>query len=110
GDELQYKTGFRWDFVIYSILPILLARYYQKRGFQDRLYSQLVSMYTIANAFWILLIRMPLSDRLANLSWFLIPVLIMYPLLTKRIFERQHFWIAGVLLVNVLITFYLNML
>lgn len=106
--QLQYKTGFRWDFVIFSVIPILLARYYQKKGYSNRLYSQLLSMYVISNAFWLLLIRIPFSDRLATLSWFLIPVLIMYPLLTKRIFEKQHFWIAGVLLVNVLVTFYLN--
>lgn len=108
ANNLQYKTGFRWDFVIFSVLPMVLARYYMKKGYSNRFYNQILSMYTIANAFWLLLIRMPFSDRLATLSWFLIPVLIMYPLLTKRIFEKQHFWIAGVLLVNVIITFYLN--
>ncbi len=105
----NYKTGFRWDFVLFSLFPILLAKYYMKQKYKDPLYSQLLSMYIISNAFWLLLIRMPFSDRMATLSWFLIPVLIMYPLLTKRIFEKQHFWIAGVLLVNMLITFTLNM-
>ncbi len=105
----HYKTGFRWDFVAYSVAPIILARYYKKRGYSNPFYNQIISLYTIVNAFWLLLIRMPFSDRLATLSWFLIPVLLMYPLLTKRIFEKQHFWIAGVLLINALITFTLNM-
>ena len=76
----------------------------------SNLMSTLVMVVLMVAAFWLLLIRMPFSDRLATLSWFLIPVLIMYPLLTIRIFEKQHFWIAGVLLVNVIITFYLNVL
>lgn len=105
----HYRTGFRWDFVAYSVAPIILAKYYKKKGYNSRFYDQVISLYTIVNAFWLLLIRMPFSDRLATLSWFLIPVLIMYPLLTKRIFEKQHFWIAGVLLINALITFTLNM-
>ena len=105
----HYKTGFRWDFVIFSVLPLALAWYYRKKGYNDPFYHQILSIYTICNAFWLLLIRMPFSDRLATLSWFLIPVIIMYPLLTKRIFEKQHFWIAGVLLANMLITITLNM-
>lgn len=109
GQSLLYKTGFRWDFVVFSLLPIALAHYYKRKGYHDPFYEQMLSMYIIANAFWLLLIRMPFSDRLASLSWFLIPVLIMYPLLTKRIFEKQHFWIAGVLMINALITFTLNM-
>lgn len=75
-------VGFRWDFLLYSMMPILLAFYIIiKRGIRDKIYETLISTYVLANAFWVMIIRAQFSDRFAYLSWFLYPIVLVYPLL-----------------------------
>jgi hypothetical protein len=80
-----YKVGFRWDFVIYSLIPLVVGWYYiSKKLYNDHLYITIYSAYILANAFWILVIRAPFSDRFAYLSWFLLPIILVYPLLKNN--------------------------
>lgn len=109
-NELVYKTGFRVDFIIYSFLPILLSLYYKKKGYSNSFYSHLLSTYVLCNGFWLLLIRIPFTDRVAYLSWFLIPFIALYPLLTQRIVERQKLLVALIIFVLFGINFYLSVL
>ena len=53
------------------------------------LYEQVYRMYVLVNALWLLFIRVPYSDRFAYLSWFLIPFLLLYPVLNGRL-DTQH--------------------
>ena len=51
------KTGFRWDFLLYSSVPVIIGYYVIiKKGLRDRKYEILLNTYIIANAFWILII------------------------------------------------------
>jgi hypothetical protein len=85
-DARRYKVGFRWDFLAYSFIPVVAGWYYLiKKEFQDNFYSILYSAYLICNSFWVLVIRVPFSDRFAYLSWFLIPFILGYPLLYRNI-------------------------
>lgn len=82
--------GFRWEFLGYSAMPILLGYYsIVKRGLTDNWYSVLFSTYCLANAFWVIFIRAAFSNRFAYLSWFLYPVMIAYPLFLLRIWPDQ---------------------
>lgn len=77
-----YEKGFRWDFLLYSLAPIAIAYYYiYKIKISDSFYLSLVKTYLLANSVWLLAIRMDYSDRLAYLSWFLIPLLSLYPVI-----------------------------
>ena len=107
GDgENTYRTGFRVDFILYSCAPILLGYYYiYQRHFEDLKYKQLYNTYILANIFWILVIRASYSDRFAYLSWFLYPVLLMYPLLKQRIVPKQNGKIALILLLQEVFTY-----
>lgn len=81
------RTGFRWDFLAYSALPIYLGYYYiYKLRFQSDFYQIVYRTYLAANAVWLIVIRVPFTDRFAYLSWFLFPILLFYPLLTKQLF------------------------
>lgn len=83
-----YKIGFRWDFLTYSMLPIILGWYYIfTLNFKNEFYEFLYRMYLTANGFWILVIRAAFSDRFAYLSWFLFPILLVYPLLSKQLYR-----------------------
>lgn len=80
----SYKTGFRMDFIIYSVIPILIAYYYTKKAQAiSSLYHQIYRTYILANAFWLLVIRMTYTDRMAYLSWFLIPYIVLYPIISN---------------------------
>ena len=82
NENSGYKTGFRWDFIAYSLIPIVIGLWMRKREFfNDRFFNLVFGTYIVANGFWLLVIRMPFSDRVAYLSWFLFPLVILYPLL-----------------------------
>lgn len=100
ADWQGYKVGFRWDFLLYSSLPILIGYYYIFRlNFKSEFYEFVYRMYLAANGFWILVIRANFSDRFAYLSWFLYPVLLVYPLLNKQLYQNSEFQARNVNLV-----------
>lgn len=80
-----YNVGFRWDFVVYSV-GILAVGFYYKSIFlvKDRFYDAVLCAFLAGNAFWLLMIRISSSDRVAYLSWFIAPIIFMTPLLRWR--------------------------
>lgn len=107
--ETHYKTGFRVDFILYSFVPILFGLYYiLKLKIRDIIYSRLFSSYLIVNAIWLLVIRMNFTDRFAYLSWFLIPFIILYPLITYRLALNQRKLVGIVLLGMISFTLLMN--
>lgn len=99
-DMAQFShTGFRWDFLLYSAMPVLFTWYLTvKRNFNDRAFNIIAVTYILANAFWILVIRAAFSNRFAYLSWFMYPLVIAYPLLRFNIWPDQDRKTALILL------------
>ncbi len=90
-DDQFSSTGFRWDFLLYSMAAVNAGYYFiVKRKFEDKIYIQLFNIYVTANAFWILVIRASFSNRFAYLSWFLLAVIIFYPFFKKKFFNKQQ--------------------
>lgn len=83
-------TGFRWDFLLYSALPVAIGYFFIfKRHFKDEYYSWIYNIYLIANAFWIIVIRAEFSNRFAQISWFIMPLVLIYPFMKER-FWKNH--------------------
>lgn len=83
-------TGFRWDFLLYSSMPVLLIYYVNiKRKIRERVFDYLSVTYLLANSFWILVIRANYSNRFAYLSWFLYPLVLAYGLIRLHIWDDQ---------------------
>ena len=83
-------TGFRWDFLLYSCIPILMGWYVCiKKQIRDDWYKTLCITYTLCNAFWVIVIRAAFSNRFAYLSWFIYPVVIAYPLVNLPVWDDQ---------------------
>lgn len=115
GKELdiqeEIKVGFRWDFLVYSTTGVVAGAYYIfKRKFEDLFYNHVLIVYLIANGLWILIIRANFSNRFAYLSWFLLGLVIIYPLLKAHFFKKQHQVLGYVLLVYFLFTYVLSLL
>ncbi len=103
-------TGFRWDFLIYSMMPIILGYYVIiKKGIEDRTYTILLNTYTLANAFWVMVIRANFSNRFAYLSWFMYPIVLAYPLLKLDIWgEDQGKRTAQIMLAHIGFTWFMT--
>ena|SRR5690606_24851353 len=105
------STGFRWDFLIYGATGTFAGWYFIfKKGFKDTFYNRIYGTYLIANAFWILVITANFSNRFAYLSWFMLAVVIFYPILKKQFFAYQHQIFGAVLLLYFLFTYTMNLL
>lgn len=103
-------SGFRWDFLIYSTPPIIFAWYVLvKLRIKDDWYRILSIAYCIANAFWVLVIRMAFTNRFAYLSWFLYPILIAYPIINLPIWKDQDKKIGLTLAIYCSFTFFMQM-
>lgn len=84
------RTGFRWDFLLYSIFPVVMIWYItHRRSFNDPQFNIFANTYLLCNAFWIMVIRAAFSNRFAYLSWFLYPIVIAYPLFRMNIWKDQ---------------------
>lgn len=107
-------SGFRWDFLLYSAMPVWLIWYATvKKGIRDLVFNFLSVTYLLANSFWILVIRVNYSNRFAYLSWFLYPLVLAYGLIRLKIWEDQDRRIGFFLLAHAgftLIMFLLGML
>lgn len=103
-------AGFRFDFLLYSVMPIWLGYYaFIKKKVHDRIYEVLLTTYILANAFWVMVIRAPFSDRFAYLSWFLYPIVIAYPLLKVDIWGyKQGRMARNILLIHFAFTFFMD--
>ncbi|KAA5825594.1 EpsG family protein [Algibacter amylolyticus] len=104
--ETEIDTSFRWDFIFYSFFPVFAGWYFiVKKGFKDPFYSQLLNTYLICNTFWILVIRANFSNRFAYLSWFLMAIVIIYPVLKQSLFKYQQIMIAKIVTAYFMFTF-----
>ena len=93
------KIGFRYDFLLYSSMPVLMVWYMTiKRNFKDFTYYLVANTYILSNAFWIMIIRATYSNRFAYLSWFLYPIIIAYPLIRFNVWVDQDRKTALILL------------
>lgn len=93
------RTGFRWDFIIYSALPVAFYWYVCiAHRLRDGWYNIIATTYMLANAVWVMMIRIEYTNRFAYLSWFLMPVMIVYPLCNMKVWGRHQDSMAGMAL------------
>lgn len=101
-DEMKQfsQIGFRWDFLLYSAMPIILAWYiiFKRKIKVDLNYILLLGVYIYSNAFWLMVIRASFSNRFAYLSWFIYPLVLAYPLLKFPIWKMKQGLRTGLIL------------
>lgn len=83
-DSADTRIGrFRPDFVLYSAIPVVIGYVMEIRRQMklSKTYRTLIHFYTITNAIWMLCMYAQFSNRIAYLSWFVYPIVIIYPFL-----------------------------
>ncbi|WP_264512826.1 EpsG family protein [Flavobacterium sp. N1719] len=109
SEGVKLKVGFRWDFLLYSAVGVFVGWYFVfKKKFEDKFYHRILSMYLIANAFWVIVIKANYSNRFAYLSWFMLGVVIIYPFLKVKYFDNQNRIIAAVCIAYFTFTYLLE--
>ena len=110
-EEMFSSSGFRWDFLAYSAVPVLLTWLVNiMRRKRDGWFNIISITYILCNAFWVLVIRAEYSNRFAYLSWFLYPVVISYPFCNMKAWTNQNRMAGLTLLLYFLFTFIMNTL
>jgi hypothetical protein len=80
NNGVNYVTGFRLDFILYGAAPILVGYIYCiKRELKDNTYELMLRLYTLLNSVWMLCMYASFTNRIAYLSWFLYPYVLLYP-------------------------------
>lgn len=111
GEIVETSSTFRWDFLLYSAMAVSIAYYFiYIRKFKDQYYTWLFNIYLICNAFWIIVIRASYSNRIAQLSWFIMPIILIYPFMMKRFWRDHERYLGVALLVFYAFAFYYNII
>ena len=111
GETFQVSMTFRWDFLIYSALAVAIGYYFIfRRYYKDEYYHWIYNMFLITNTFWVLIIRAAYSNRFAQISWFIMPIVLIYPFLKKRFWVNHEKYLGYAIILFYLFTFYYNIL
>ena len=91
GSDWGGHTGFRFDFVIYSAMPVIMGYWVIiKQKIESEMYQFLLNLYLVTNSVWMLCMYANFTNRIAYLSWFLYPIVLIYPLLNLEIIPDQY--------------------
>ena len=74
--SVGYKSGFRIDFAVFTIIPIFIISYLKKNIKENFYMINMMKFYCIVASVYFIFIFIPYSDRIAGFSWFLIPSLL----------------------------------
>lgn len=83
-------SGFRIDFILYSAIPVLVGYIVvYKKGINSMMYNTILSLYLMTNSIWMMCMYASFTNRIAYLSWFLYPIVLIYPFLKENWGLRQ---------------------
>ena len=104
-----WYTGMRYDFVLYSFMPILIgwhAIFRKKIRIPE--YTFVFNLYLLLNSLWLLCMYANFTNRIASLSWGLYPIVVIYPFLSdKSSYLNKHKIFAFVMLLHLLFTLFM---
>lgn len=91
GGAHVYLTGFRPDFILYSAMPVWMGWYaVHKMKIQSLIYNTLLCTYLLCNSIWMLCMYASFTNRIAYLSWFMYPIVLIYPVLNEQWFGNRY--------------------
>lgn len=99
------KTGFRWDFILYSALPIVVGWYaIFRQKVKSIQYNFMLNIYLFTNAIWMLCMYVPFNNRIAYLSWCIYPIVLVFPFFNCHQMQHKKTMLNGVVWVQLLFT------
>ena len=85
--------GFRPDFILYSAAPVWIGYQFEMRNIYELsdTFKTLMHFYLTSNAIWMLCMYASFNNRIAYLSWFIYPIVVIYPYLDKGNTDSNRF-------------------
>ena len=104
------KSGFRIDFVIYSAMPVIVGYYilFKKKLRISKFYASLLNLYMGTNSVWMLCMYASFTNRIAYLSWFLYPVVLIYPFLNENLGPSRYRTFSKIMLAHLGFTLFMQ--
>ena len=85
-----YVSGFRPDFILYGAIPIFVGYHYiSRRKIESDTYNFLWCTYTMTNCVFLLCMYGHFINRIAYLSWLMLPFVLLYPVLYSEWEDKQ---------------------
>lgn len=107
-DTLSSK-GFRMDFVVYSFSPILIWLIVKTRyAISSDVYDFLINVYLLVNSIWMLCMYAEFTNRIAYLSWGILPFVLIYPFLNENLGRNGYKLFSFVFLFNLCFTLFMH--
>jgi hypothetical protein len=112
GESDGTRGGFRIDFIVYSVMPVIVGWYaVMKKKLQvSDLYKKLLSLYLCLNGVWMLCMYAEFTNRIAYLSWFLYPIVLIYPFLNEQWGRDRYKKFGLVMLGHLGFTLFMNVI
>lgn len=112
GADDGTKGGFRIDFILYSAMPVLVGWYavFKKKMHLSNLYKNLLNLYLCLNGIWMLCMYAAFTNRIAYLSWFLYPIVLVYPFLQEDWGKNRYRTFGIVMLGHLGFTLFMNII
>lgn len=113
SDNIVYaKGGFRLDFILYSAMPVWAGYLLiMKRQIEvSKTYKTLLHYYMTTNGAWMLCMYAEFTNRIAYLSWFLYPIVLVYPFLNEEWGVNKYLMFAKVMLWHLGFTVFMEMI
>lgn len=109
GGNYGGRGGFRLDFIIYSVVPIIIRQYLvnNKNYIPSEEYTFIFNVYVLTNAIWLLCMYANFSNRIAYLSWCIYPIVLIHPFLKSEKFDVKFGTFPLVLLGNLFFTLFM---
>lgn len=105
------KSGFRLDFILYSAMPIIVGYFaIFKKKIQSKMYSLLLQLYLTTNAVWLLCMYVEFNNRIAYLSWFLYPIVLIYPFVNTNWSNNRLKILSKVVTYHLLFTLFMDLI
>lgn len=91
--SIGYIAGFRVDFTIFTIFPLLVLFFLNRKMIHNPLYpTDMIKFFCLIASTYFLLVFIPYSDRIASFAWFLIPFVLFIQLgFLKTLKYRNRF-------------------
>ena len=112
GGNEGTKGGFRIDFILYSAVPVFIGWYVivKKKLQVSTMYKNLINLYLCLNGVWMLCMYANFTNRIAYLSWFLYPIVLIYPFLQENWGGNRYKMFSLVMLGHLGFTLFMNIL
>lgn len=107
--SLFTRTGYRWDFLLFSLPPIIWGYVIIiRKGWKDQLFVKIYNMYVFINAFWLLVNMNWLSNRIVMLSWVFYSYIFIYPMLRMEKLTNRILYLSLYTVGSLSFAFYYN--